>query len=109
MNVIDGAAAALASEASGQRGDFISARAGHSPEAGSSARLKGARSGPYIGRPMPRFEDLRLLRGAGNYTHDGSVPGQTHAGFVRTPPPPARLLAVHAAAAHRHPALPAAL
>jgi feruloyl-CoA synthase len=30
--------AALASEASGQRGHFISARAGHSPEAGSSAR-----------------------------------------------------------------------
>jgi len=32
------ARAALASEASGQRGHFISARAGHSPEAGSSAR-----------------------------------------------------------------------
>jgi tripartite-type tricarboxylate transporter receptor subunit TctC len=30
--------AALAREASGQRGHFISARAGHSPEAGSSAR-----------------------------------------------------------------------
>src|SRR5262249_51661805 len=30
--------AALASEASGQRGHFISARAGHSPELGSSAR-----------------------------------------------------------------------
>jgi uncharacterized circularly permuted ATP-grasp superfamily protein/uncharacterized alpha-E superfamily protein len=30
--------AALASEASGQRGHFISARAGHSPEPGSSAR-----------------------------------------------------------------------
>ena len=29
--------AALASEASGQRGHFISARAGHSPEVGSSA------------------------------------------------------------------------
>jgi len=32
------AAAALASEASGQRGDSMGARAGHSPEAGSSAR-----------------------------------------------------------------------
>src|SRR5712691_6331903 len=31
-------ATALASEASGQRGHFISARAGHSPELGSSAR-----------------------------------------------------------------------
>jgi 2-methylcitrate dehydratase PrpD len=34
----DKARAALASEASGQRGHFMSARAGHSPEAGSSAR-----------------------------------------------------------------------
>jgi N-methylhydantoinase A len=34
--------AALASEASGQRGNFISARAGHSPEAGSSARTDPA-------------------------------------------------------------------
>src|SRR5436305_2063225 len=34
----DGARAALASEASGQRGNSLSARAGHSPEAGSSAR-----------------------------------------------------------------------
>jgi acyl-CoA synthetase (AMP-forming)/AMP-acid ligase II len=34
-------AAALASEASGQRGHSISARAGHSPEPGSSARAPG--------------------------------------------------------------------
>jgi hypothetical protein len=34
--------AALASEASGQRGHSISARAGHSPEAGSSARALSA-------------------------------------------------------------------
>ncbi|MEA2876522.1 MAG: hypothetical protein QOF14_1718 [Hyphomicrobiales bacterium] len=34
----DKARAALASEASGQRGHFTSARAGHSPETGSSAR-----------------------------------------------------------------------
>jgi protein ImuB len=37
--------AALASEASGQRGHSISARAGHSPEAGSSARAALARLG----------------------------------------------------------------
>jgi len=36
------ARAALASEASGQRGDSISARAGHSPEPDSSARAGGA-------------------------------------------------------------------
>ena len=35
--------AALASEASGQRGNSISARAGPSPEVGSSARARAAR------------------------------------------------------------------
>ena len=29
--------------------------------------------GPFIGRPLPRFEDLRLVRGAGRYTDDMSV------------------------------------
>src|SRR5215472_12940314 len=37
--------AALASEASGQRGHFTSARAGHSPEPGSSARAASEASG----------------------------------------------------------------
>jgi D-3-phosphoglycerate dehydrogenase len=41
--------AALASEASGQRGHSISARAGHSPEAGSSARA---------GVPLVALDDL---------------------------------------------------
>jgi len=40
--------AELASEASGQRGHFISARAGHSPEAGSSARAEPAGEGYAI-------------------------------------------------------------
>ncbi|HMJ29307.1 MAG TPA: hypothetical protein VK512_11375, partial [Xanthobacteraceae bacterium] len=41
--------------------------------------------GPFIGRPMPRFEDLRLVRGAGRYTDDVAVPEQTAAVFVRAP------------------------
>ena len=41
--------------------------------------------GPYIGRPMPRFEDLRLLRGAGRYSDDISMPGQAMAVFLRAP------------------------
>jgi aerobic carbon-monoxide dehydrogenase large subunit len=41
--------------------------------------------GPYIGRPMPRFEDLRLVRGAGKYSDDISLPGQAIAAFVRAP------------------------
>jgi carbon-monoxide dehydrogenase large subunit len=46
---------------------------------------KPRRDGPYIGRPMPRFEDLRLLRGAGQYSDDISMPGQVVAVFVRAP------------------------
>ena len=38
VDLIQSARAALASEASGQRGHSINARAGHSPEEGSSAR-----------------------------------------------------------------------
>src|SRR5688572_30013026 len=41
--------------------------------------------GPYIGRPMPRFEDLRLVRGAGQYSDDISVADQAYAVFVRSP------------------------
>jgi ATP-dependent RNA helicase SUPV3L1/SUV3 len=40
--------AALASEASGQRGDSKSARAGHSPEPGSSARAASADEAPVL-------------------------------------------------------------
>jgi aerobic carbon-monoxide dehydrogenase large subunit len=34
---------------------------------------------------MPRFEDLRLVRGAGKYSDDISMPGQAMAAFVRSP------------------------
>ena len=34
---------------------------------------------------MPRFEDLRLVRGAGKYSDDISMPGQAIAVFVRSP------------------------
>jgi carbon-monoxide dehydrogenase large subunit len=34
---------------------------------------------------MPRFEDLRLVRGAGRYSDDISLPGQTYAVFARSP------------------------
>src|SRR5262249_47754615 len=42
----------------------------------------------FIGRAMPRFEDLRLVRGGGEYTAPVSLPGGTHVALVRTPPPP---------------------
>jgi hypothetical protein len=51
-NSLFGALVALASEASGQRDNSMSARAGHSPEEGSSARV-----GMPAGHSHP--EDLR--------------------------------------------------
>src|SRR5436190_7883245 len=40
---------------------------------------------PYIGASIKRKEDYRFLTGAGNYTDDVALPGQTHAHFVRSP------------------------
>jgi carbon-monoxide dehydrogenase large subunit len=41
--------------------------------------------GPFIGRPLKRFEDNRLVRGDGRYTDDFSYPNQAFAAFVRSP------------------------
>jgi carbon-monoxide dehydrogenase large subunit len=48
----------------------------------------------YVGRSIPRIEDLRLVRGAGRYTDDFAFDGETFAAFVRAPRPHARILAV---------------
>ncbi len=48
-------------------------------------REREADRGPYIGRSLPRFEDLRLVRGAGRYSDDISLPHQAIAVFVRSP------------------------
>jgi aerobic carbon-monoxide dehydrogenase large subunit len=58
-------------------------------------------TGPYIGRPMPRFEDLRLLRGAGQYSDDISMPGQAYAAFVRAPHAHAKVKRIDTTAAQR--------
>src|SRR4051812_5979836 len=57
--------------------------------------------GPFIGRPMPRFEDMRLVRGAGRYTDDMSLPEQTCAVFVRAPHAHARVVRIETSAACR--------
>src|SRR5207244_2065279 len=62
-----------------------------------------APGGPYIGRPLARFEDLRLVRGAGRYTDDVSVDGQAYAAFVRAPHAHARIAAIDVAAARARP------
>jgi aerobic carbon-monoxide dehydrogenase large subunit len=65
--------------------------------------------GPYIGRPLPRFEDLRLVRGLGRYTDDLPFPGAAYAAFVRSPHPHARILRIDAARARARPGVLAVL
>jgi aerobic carbon-monoxide dehydrogenase large subunit len=72
-------------------------------------RKPRAEGGPYIGRPMPRFEDLRLVRGAGQYSDDISMPGQAYAVFVRTPHAHARIKTIDTAAAKQMPGVIAVL
>src|SRR5262245_66511481 len=55
--------------------------------------------GPFIGRGMPRFEDLRFVRGSGNFTDDISVPDQAYAVFVRTPHAHAHIVSIDTSAA----------
>ncbi|HUI94495.1 MAG TPA: xanthine dehydrogenase family protein molybdopterin-binding subunit, partial [Xanthobacteraceae bacterium] len=63
------------------------------------AETRSARREPFIGRPMPRLEDARLVTGRGRYTDDVSYPGEAFAAFVRSPHPDARIVAVDAVAA----------
>jgi carbon-monoxide dehydrogenase large subunit len=41
--------------------------------------------GRFVGRPLPRREDERILRGAARYLDDIELPGLLHAAFVRSP------------------------
>ena len=56
-----------------------------------------------IGQPLSRFEDRRLLRGAGRYIDDVNLPRQACAYILRSPHANARLLKVDAAAARAAP------
>jgi aerobic carbon-monoxide dehydrogenase large subunit len=58
---------------------------------------------------MPRFEDLRLVRGAGKYSDDISMPGQAVAAFVRSPHAHAIVKRIDAAAGRTRPGVIAVL
>ena len=58
---------------------------------------------------MPRFEDLRLVRGAGRYSDDISMPGQAIAAFVRSPHAHAIVHCIDASAAKKMPGVIAVL
>ena len=51
------------------------------------------------GQAVKRVEDQLLLLGAGNYTNDVSLPGQTHLVFLRSPYPHAQIKAIDAQSA----------
>jgi carbon-monoxide dehydrogenase large subunit len=61
-----------------------------------------ARRRPYVGRSLPRLEDVRLVTGRGRFTDDISFPGQTYAAFVRSPHAHARIRSIDTAAAKLH-------
>jgi aerobic carbon-monoxide dehydrogenase large subunit len=48
----------------------------------------------FIGQPLPRNEDARLLTGRGQFTDDFSFPDQAYAAMVRSPYAHARIIAI---------------
>jgi carbon-monoxide dehydrogenase large subunit len=54
---------------------------------------------PLIGARIQRKEDYRFLTGAGQYTDDVTLPGQTHAAFVRSPHAHAKIKSINTAKA----------
>ncbi len=56
-----------------------------------------------IGQPMLRKEDMRFLTGAGQYTDDVVLPGQTYAAFLRSPFAHARIRSIDTSAAAKAP------
>ena len=59
--------------------------------------------GGYIGAPIPRREDARLLTGRGTFVDDLEMPGVAHAAMVRSPHAHARVIRVDATAARALP------
>ncbi|MGX1099533.1 xanthine dehydrogenase family protein molybdopterin-binding subunit [Amorphus sp. MBR-141] len=64
---------------------------------------------PYIGRPMPRFEDLRLVAGKGRYTDDFHLDREVSAAFVRAPYASAEIVGLDTSAALEMPGVIAVL
>lgn len=61
--------------------------------------VEGAPRAPYVGRPLPRFEDLRLVVGKGRYTDDFRLDRAVAAAFVRSPYAAARIAGIDVSAA----------
>jgi carbon-monoxide dehydrogenase large subunit len=57
----------------------------------------------FIGKPIRRVEDARLVTGQGRFSDDFHLDGQTYAAMVRSPYPHARIVNVDAARAKKMP------
>src|SRR5689334_12072497 len=57
----------------------------------------------FIGQPIPRKEDARLLTGRGQFSDDFRFSGQTYAAIVRSPHAHARIVRIDASAAKKMP------
>lgn len=65
--------------------------------------------GRWVGAPLARKEDARLVTGRGAYVDDLARPGQLHAAFLRSPHAHARIVALDAREAERWPGVHAVL
>src|SRR6185436_2084759 len=57
----------------------------------------------FIGKPLPRSEDERLITGRGRFSDDFVLDRQTYAAMVRSPYPHARIIAIDSARAGKMP------
>src|SRR5262249_11740229 len=58
---------------------------------------------PYVGRPLRRSEDAKLVTGRGQYVEDITPPALAHLVFLRSPHAPARVTALRIEAARKAP------
>jgi carbon-monoxide dehydrogenase large subunit len=64
-----------------------------------STAVPEAQAGRFVGKPVLRREDPRLLTGHGQYVDDINLAGQLHAVFVRSPFARAKIVSIDATAA----------
>src|SRR5579883_253041 len=57
----------------------------------------------FIGKPIPRNEDARLVTGQGRFSADFKLDGEAYAAIVRSPHPHARIRAIDTEAARAMP------
>jgi len=58
---------------------------------------------PYVGQPLKRFEDLRLMTGGGSYLDDMTMPDMAYAVFVRSTQANANIRSINVADARNMP------